>query len=315
MAQQTLFPQADRHTVATFADCLFRYASEDTFINLRAFHDAKDDAPPLFVEPIKIGAADFIERVCDRIREAAAHPQPHVFCPPVCSFAEQNGAATENLAEGVALSVECDSSPYAALKKLTGILGKPTAIVASGGTWKNPQSGRLEYKLHLHWRLAEPTRDSADHARLYEARALAAEIVGADKTAVALVHPLRWAGSWHRKTDTPRLVRLKARPDVEIELGEALERLREAASAVRAHHGGNGHDRDEEGRDLTAPLSKLAAAMAVIPNDETTSWETWNRMGMALWTASSGQGLDIFDAWSLKHDKYDAETTKARWDH
>jgi len=230
--RQTTFPQADRDAVTTFVDCLFRYADENAWINLRAFHDLKDGAPPLFVEPIRIGATDFIERVCNRIHETAAHPEPHVFCPPLCAFTEPSGAATENLAEGVALSVECDSNPYVALKKLAGILGKPTAVVASGGTWKNPQSGRLEYKLHLHWRLAEPTRDSADHARLYEARALAAEIVGADKTAVALVHPLRWAGSWHRKTDTPRLVRLKARPDVEIELGEALERLREAANAV-----------------------------------------------------------------------------------
>jgi hypothetical protein len=311
----TPFPQPDRDAVVAFVDCLFRYADENAYVNLRAFHDLKDGAPPLFVEPVKIGAPDFIERICDRIHEAAAHPEPHVFCPPLCAFTEPNGAATQNLAEGVALSVECDSNPEAALKKLSGILGEPTAIVSSGGTWKNLQSGRLEYKLHLHWRLVEPTRDPADHARLYEARALAAEIVGADKTAVALVHPLRWAGSWHRKTDTPRLVRLKARPDSEIELGEALERLREAAYAARAHHGGNGHDRDEEGRDLTAPLAKLAAAMVVIPNDETTSWEVWNRMGMALWVASSSQGFDAFDAWSRKSKKYDAEATRARWDH
>src|SRR5262249_42604053 len=210
MTQQPSFPQPDREAVTAFVDCLFRYVSEDAFINLRAFHDAKDGAPPLFVEPVRIGAPDFIERVCERIHEAAAHPEPHVFCPPVCAFTEPNGAAAENLAEGVALSVECDSKPYAALKRLTGILGRPTAVVASGGTWKNSETGRLEYKLHLHWRLVEPTRDSADHARLYEARGLAAEIVGADKTAVAIVHPLRWAGSWHRKTNTPRLVTLQA---------------------------------------------------------------------------------------------------------
>src|SRR5262249_19123326 len=243
-----------------------------------------------------------------------AHSEPHVFCPPVCAFTEPSGAATENLAEGVALSVECDSNPHAALRRLREILGLPTVVVASGGTWLNPETNKTEAKLHLHWRLVEPTRDPADHARLYEARALAAEIVGADKTGVALVHPLRWAGSWHRKTDTPRLVRLKARPDVEIELGEALERLREAHAASGSPKG-NGHDRDEEGRDLTAPLSKLAAAMAVIPNDETTSWEIWNRMGMALWMASSGQGLAVFEAWSVKNPKYDAATTKARWEH
>lgn len=308
------FPQPDRDAVKAFVDCLFRYADERNYINLRAFHDGKDGAPPLFVEPVRVGAADFIERVCERIHEAAAHPGPHVFCPPLCTFTEPNGAATENLAEGVALSVECDTNPYAALKKLTGILGNPTAIVASGGTWKNPETGRLEAKLHLHWRLAEPTRDPADHARLYEARALAAEIVGADRTAVALVHPLRWAGSWHRKTDAPRLVRLRARPDSEIELGEALERLREVHAASAAPRMGNGHDRDDEGRELTAPLSELKAAMTVIPNTD-LDWNAWNRIGMALWVASSGQGFDAFDAWSRKSNKYDAETTKARWAH
>jgi hypothetical protein len=306
-----IFPRPDRDAVATFVNCLFRYA--DGYVNLRAFHDLKDGAPPLFVEPIKIGAPDFIERVCERIHEAAAHPEPHVFCPPVCVFVEPNGAATENLAEGVALSVECDGNPYAAMKKLTGILGPPTVVVASGGTWKNPQRGRLEYKLHLHWRLVEPTRDAADHARLYEARALAAEIVGADKTAVALVHPLRWAGSWHRKSDPPRLVRLKARPDSEIELGEALERLREACP-VKQPPTGNGHDRDEAGRDLRASLPELEAALSVVPNDAT--WDEWNRIGMALWCASNGQGFDAFDAWSKKNSrKYDERTTKLRWNH
>src|SRR5262249_20712999 len=154
-----------------------------------------------------------------------------------------------------------------------GILGKPTAIVASGGAWKNPQNGRLEHKLHLHWRLAEPTRDPADHARLYEARALAAEIVRADKTAVALVHPLRWPGSWHRKAQMPRLVTLKVNRDAEIELGEALDRLREACP-VKPSPASNGHDRDEEGRDLRAPLPELEAAIGVIPNNAT--WDEWN---------------------------------------
>ena len=306
----TQFPQADRDSVAAFIDCLFRYADEAAYVSLRAFHDLTDGAPALFVEPVQIGAPNLVERVCERIHEAAAHPEPHVFCPPVCSFAEPNGAATENLAEGVALSVECDSSPYAALKKLTSILGNPTAIVASGGTWKSPETGRLEYKLHLHWRLAEPTRDPADHARLYEARALAAEIVGADKTAVALVHPLRWAGSWHRKTDTPRLVTLKVNPNAEIELGEALERLREACP-VNPPPAGNGHDRDEEGRDLRAPLPELEAAMSVIPNNE--EWEGWSRIGMALWVASSGQGFDAFNVWSKTHPKYNERNTQVRW--
>jgi hypothetical protein len=312
-ARQIAFPQADRDAVITFVDCLFRYADENAWINLRAFHDLKDGAPPLFVEPIRIGATDFIERVCERIHEAAAHPEPHVFCPPVCVFAKPNGAAADNLAEGIALSVECDANPYAALKKLTAILGKPTVVVASGGIWKNPETGRLEKKLHGHWRFVEPTRSNEDHERLREARALAAEIAGADKTAISPVHPLRWPGSWHRKTETPRLVTLSVNPDAEIELGEALERLREACP-VKPPPASNGHDRDEEGRDLRAPLPELEAALSVVPNDAT--WDEWNRIGMALWCASNGQGFDAFDAWSKKNStKYDERTTKLRWNH
>jgi hypothetical protein len=318
MAQpQPPFPQPDRDAVATFVDCLFRYADENAFVNLRAFNDRKDGAPPLFVEPINIGAPDFIDRVCARIQQCAEETEPHVFCPPICTFSEPNGATVANLAEGVALSVECDSNPYAAYKKLTAILGRPTAVVISGGMWENPDTSKRERKLHLHWRLTEPTQDSSEHARLYEARALAAEIVGADKTAVALVHPLRWPGSWHRKTDTPRLVRLRMHPDSEIELGEALERLREAHGATAAAQKANEYDRehDAEGRELTAPLDKLAAAMAVLPNDAAVSWETWNRIGMALWLASGGKGFSVFDLWSLKNEKYDHDTTRARWEH
>ena len=132
MAQpQTAFPQPDRNAVATFVECLFRYADESTFINLRAFNDKKDNAPPLFVEPINVGAENFSDRVCARIQQCAEEAEPHVFCPPICTFSEVNGAAAANLAEGVALSVECDSNPYAAQKKLAGILGKPTVIVAT----------------------------------------------------------------------------------------------------------------------------------------------------------------------------------------
>jgi hypothetical protein len=57
----TIFPQPDRGDVAAFVDCMFRYAREDRFINLRAFHDAKKDAPPLFIEPIKVGASDLVD--------------------------------------------------------------------------------------------------------------------------------------------------------------------------------------------------------------------------------------------------------------
>ena len=313
MAYAISFPQTDREAVKSFFGCLFRHAKGETFINLRAFHDLKDDAPPLFIEAVKIGASNCIDRICARIHDAAKNAEPHVFCPTVCTFKEANGAAVENLAEGVALSVECDSEPYAALKRLREILGPPTVIVASGGVWKNLQTGELEHKLHLHWRLAVPTRDAADHERLREARALAAEIVGADKTGTAIVHPLRWPGPWHRKNPrSPRIARLKASPDSEIELGEALQRLRD--SSPPKAHSPNGHDRDENGHDLRASLAELEDALSVAPNPN-VHWDEWNRIGMAMWVASDGRGFNAFDAWSRKSSKYDADNTKARWEH
>jgi len=309
-----IFPQPDRDAVATFVDCVFRYADANSYVNLRAFNDTKRDAPPLFIEPIKVSASDFVDRVCNRIQQAAEQPEPYVFCPPVAAFGKTNGAAAEDLAEGLVLSVECDSNPRKARSKLTYVLGvEPTAVVASGGVWKDPDTGRLESKIHLHWRLVEPTRTPEEHERLREARALAADLVGADKTCTAIVHPLRWPGSWHRKNaNNPRIARLKTNPDSEIELGEALERLREACPP-KAHAIGNGHDRDEEGRDLHAPLPDLEAALSVMPNNET--WDGWNRVGMATWVASNGQGFDAFDAWSKKSSKYDERATNLRWNH
>jgi hypothetical protein len=79
------------------------------------------------------------------------------------------------------------------------LLGPATLVVRSGGSWIDDQSGEVQDKLHLHWRLTEPTRDSATHAALKRARALAAALVGGDRSNAPTVHPIRWPGSWHRK--------------------------------------------------------------------------------------------------------------------
>ena len=60
---------------------------------------------------------------------------------------------------------------------------------------------------------------------------MATAIAGGDASAVPMVHPLRWAGSVHRK-HKPRLACIVAyNPEVEITLADALERLRGAAGA------------------------------------------------------------------------------------
>ena len=94
-----------------------------------------------------------------------------------------------------------------------------------GGHWTDPESGEVEDKLHLHWCCREPSRSASEHALLKRARALACAFVGADATAISLVHPLRWPGSWHRKNE-PRLARIvDLKPDVEIDPAEVIELL------------------------------------------------------------------------------------------
>ena len=134
-------------------------------------------------------------------------------------------------AKASALSVECDQRPAKARQTLEALLGPATAVVASGGEWTNPETGEIEPKVHLHWRLKKPTTTTEEHDLLEEARELATKLVGGDGTNISIVHPIRWPGSWHRK-GTPRLAKIVASSDNEIDLAEAVERLRDASGAA-----------------------------------------------------------------------------------
>jgi putative DNA primase/helicase len=65
-----------------------------------------------------------------------------------------------------------------------------------------------------------------------------------------------------------------------------------------------------------ADPARVAFAVKVIPNGD-IGWEDWNRIGMALWAATTGDeaGFLAFDSFSRKSAKYDADATRARWDH
>jgi Bifunctional DNA primase/polymerase, N-terminal/Primase C terminal 2 (PriCT-2) len=62
--------------------------------------------------------------------------------------------------------------------------------------------------------------------------------------------------------------------------------------------------------EMTA--EEAAAAYVVIPNDD-ADWETYNRLGMAGWRATAGEGFAGFDAWAQKSGKYNARNTIERW--
>jgi hypothetical protein len=230
----------DPEQIRTFTDALFRYASEGGFISLRAFDDREKGKPPFAIEPVQIngsGLQPITDRAVTLAERCANAAQAIVFCPPVATFKTGDNAKAENMAEGVALSVECDSTPGAARDKLESLLGTATVVVASGGEWTDPETGEVQDKLHLHWRLDEPTQSPEDHAKLRRARELATALVGGDTTNVPPVHPIRWPGSLHRK-GAPRLAHIVTLNEgAEIDLGDALERLEDAAGGLPLQNG------------------------------------------------------------------------------
>jgi hypothetical protein len=93
-------------------------------------------------------------------------------------------------------------------------------------------TGVITPKVHMHWRLSEPTTAGPEHDKLREARNLAALLVGGVPTGKPVVHPLRWPGSWNLK-GAPKLARIASLNEAaEINLGDALDKLREAIEAA-----------------------------------------------------------------------------------
>jgi RecA-family ATPase len=266
---------ADPAAIAIFADSLFRYAEEGSFAALRGFYDLKD-APPYKIQFVPIGTSldHLISEATTLATNCARAPEPVVFCPPIATFSNSKQAREIDLQNGLALSVECDETPSAARAGLESILGPATLIVESGGEWSDPETGEIQPKLHLHWRLNEPTCDAESHARLKKARAFATRLVGGDPSNKPMVHPIRWAGSWHCKS-TPRMARIQAQTENEIDLTDALDRLQEAVAASgkeapkangKANEEYTGEERDTaeligtilSGADYHAPIAALA---------------------------------------------------------
>ena len=70
----------------------------------------------------------------------------------------------------------------------------------------------------------------------------------------------------------------------------------------------------EPGDDPEADPALIAAALAVIPNND-LSWKEWISVGLAVWRATDGNGFELFNEWSKKSTKHDAIETQRRWDH
>lgn len=192
-------------------------------IALRAFRQS-DDKPVLSEwEPL---AGNPIARASELATQIARRPaaEAAVFSPPVCLFKDDGRARMNDVLACPVIVVDLDKSPVAGRRTLEAVLGPATVIVASGGVWMAPD-GTREDKLHIYWRLAAPSVDEGDKALLRDVRAAAAALVGADRTAVPLSHPMRWPGSWHTKAE-PRLCSIIGGDETrELYLADAANRV------------------------------------------------------------------------------------------
>ena len=301
--------RVDEAEIARFCDALLRYADEATYVALRGFRHAAD-APAFLVQGIQINGdrGPLIKAATAAAQRCADAAEPIVFAPPIATMKGPRRARGEDLANGVALSVEIDDvDPEGARIKLESILGPCTIAMASGSDWADPATGEIKPNLHLHWRLSEPTRDPADHARLLDARAAATGLIGGDPTAKPAVHPMRWPGTWNRKREPPRMARIVVcNPDAEIHLDAALDALAEAAGTAIARD-----IRQPTGSPQAAP-ALVAQAMAAIPNPD-VHYDDWIRLGYAAHRATGGAGYAEWEAWSRKSGKFDPANTESAW--
>jgi hypothetical protein len=226
--------EPDRNQLEIFVEALFRHCNGGGVVSLRTFFedaDASDPPARITTTSLKGGLNFLVDAAEDDARRAAQHPRAAVFCPPTCTFTSTAHAREIDLFEGPVLLVELDQNPRAALATLENLLGFATLVVRSGGTWTDPKTGTVEDKLHAYWRLKEPAHDKASLDKLKRLRRLATDLVGGDPSSIPINHPIRWAGSWHRKA-APRLCEIvspTSQLDNELDLDVALAALEAVA--------------------------------------------------------------------------------------
>jgi hypothetical protein len=260
--------EPDRDQIEIFVNAIFRHAGADGFVSVRSFRDDVDKGFRISPAALSGGLRFLVDVAEDDARRAAQNPKPIVFAPPLAVFSSKARAREQDIIAGLALSVECDEHPQEARATLEQLLGPATVVVKSGGQWVNGGEQAAD-KLHLHWRLACPAR-GGDLPRLKQARDLAARIVGGDPSNKPVCHPIRWPGSWHRKS-APRLCQIETLvADREIDLDTALATLTAAAPVKAAPASDNAGPSEDwprlvadiiNGKSFHAPLVSLSARL------------------------------------------------------
>jgi len=221
--------EPDRDQIHAFVIALFRHATPDSYVSLRSFDAVGSKAR---IRGVQLGGGfnAVIDAAVEVARSAALPTQPAVFCPPVATFNDPIRARGIDLVDGLVVTAELDVGNILAKRaRLEATLGPPTVALISGGISTDPETGELHDKMHLHWRLAQPTSNEIEHENLRRARASVARLVGADPTAIPMVHPLRWPGSWNLKEPArPRMAMIVQITLSEVHLPNALGALLKA---------------------------------------------------------------------------------------
>ena len=168
--------EPDAQEIAGFVHAMFRYADDGSFVSFRAFLQLQVGPPP-YIRGSEINGAGLDGVINDAVagaRFAANYREPLVFAPPIATFRCEHKAAEADLINALGISVELDEGDTTKARQfLEHLLGPATCVAASGGEWVDPETGEVFAKLHLHWRLSEPTRTPDEHAQLKHARRLA----------------------------------------------------------------------------------------------------------------------------------------------
>jgi putative DNA primase/helicase len=297
------------------------------YVSLRAFRqfppkDGERDRP-LHIEAVRLNLGlkpviDAAERIALRVCNGG---EPGVFAPPVCTFTGRNSAKASDVHEGPVLSVEIDQGNLEQIAdRLSLILGvRPAIALYSGSVWADPESGELLPKGHLHWRLRTPARGPEQQRMLRRARDIATLIAGGDPSATPQVHPLRWPGSWNRKTDPPVMARIfEENANTAVDLTNALTALEGAAQATNLAPRNAAYLAAD---DLPAELAQLAEWLRVYTTPCLRApgqglWHDWNNVAMSIHRATGGSeaGYQLFRAWSETSRFYSETGCRGRWD-
>lgn len=318
------FPlEADAAQMRLFLNTIFkRCAGIEGWVVLRAFEHEREGAAVVnkwvpFDKNLSLVAIETATQVANRTGTQRA-----VFSPPVAVFGEgmndkgdKRFGGERNVIAAPAVAVELDANPQEALSTLKGVLGEPTLVIASGGSWEG------QPKLHVYWRLGKPARTPEERATLKHVRLMAARLVGADESGVTLSHPMRWPGSWHTK-GAPKLCEvIDVQPTRDITLEFAVKELQaaidEAGIDLEKRHSDERANRNGFKTERAWGREALFAAADLIPNPPDMGWKPWSNVVMTFFDASHGSadGLDAVIYWSNKNPKGDEETTAAKWAH